>query len=98
MFESIVDNPKYNVTVLSRPIDDSIDEDEDKENDSFINIKQTNIKNGPWVILIDNFINDIETKRFIELGAYNGYERSEDVGSILSDGSLSSIISKSEIL
>jgi hypothetical protein len=34
---------------------------------------------GPWIIVLENFLNEEECARFIELGAQAGYERSEDV-------------------
>lgn len=34
---------------------------------------------GPWIIVIDNFISTDEAERFIELGSKNGYNRSETV-------------------
>lgn len=80
MFEGIVDNDSYNTTILSRP---SHANEEDKENADY--------KIGPWVIIIDDFIKDEECDKLIELGGLLGYERSEDVGKELFDGSYDSV-------
>jgi len=46
---------------------------------------------GPWVITIDNFINDAQCERLIQLGATLGYERSKDVGGLDFDGTQKSV-------
>ena len=51
-------------------------------------------KDGPWVVVIDDFISEVECKRLIELGAERGYERSRDVGEQQPDGTFSSVESK----
>jgi prolyl 4-hydroxylase len=75
MFERIISDPnitnKYPLTILSRPSSEDEEED-DEENDEE--------SGGPWVILLDNFINDTEAQRLIELGATVGYKRSKDLG------------------
>mmetsp|Transcript_50312 Transcript_50312/g.56216 ORF Transcript_50312/g.56216 Transcript_50312/m.56216 type:complete len:461 (+) Transcript_50312:20-1402(+) len=48
---------------------------------------------GPWVITIDNFVNDEEVERLIEMGSVEGYERSTDVGPMRLDGSTEEIVS-----
>lgn len=79
MFERItIDkalSKKCNVTILSRP--------EISSNNSSLESDS-----GPWVVLIDNFLNASEANRLIELGANAGYYRSTDSGEVLEDGSL----------
>ncbi|MGK3749828.1 MAG: prolyl 4-hydroxylase [Bacillariaceae sp.] len=48
---------------------------------------------GPWVITMDNFVNDEEADRLIELGSIEGYVRSTDVGPMKPDGSTEEIVS-----
>ena len=85
-------NSKYNITILSRPhpgdveevyIYDSSDEDEDDKDEEYYRMrmieKLKKNKGGPWVLIIDNFINETECNRLIELGAKLGYNRSTDV-------------------
>ena len=43
--------------------------------------------NGPWAVLLENFLSDEEADRLIELGAAEGYVRSSDVGKQKVDGS-----------
>ena len=45
---------------------------------------------GPWLITLDDVISEEEAKRLIELGAVEGYERSEGVGELKADGSFES--------
>ena len=45
----------------------------------------------PWVIIIDDFVKKEECERLIQMGAIEGYKRSEDVGRVNFDGTLSSI-------
>merc|ERR1719232_1219747 len=70
-FQRIVDNPDFNVTVLSRP---------DLE-------KGTDYDSDPWVITIDDFLTSEECDTLIKLGGDEGYERSKDVGPKKADGS-----------
>ena len=42
---------------------------------------------GPWVVLLDNFITDEEAEALIEAGRTSGYERSADIGVENPDGS-----------
>jgi prolyl 4-hydroxylase len=44
---------------------------------------------GPWIIMFDNALNDLEAYQLIELGEELGYERSADVGEKRPDGSYS---------
>ena len=41
---------------------------------------------GPWMIMLENFLSDEEADRLIELGGIEGYERSTDVGTRQADG------------
>lgn len=77
----------YEVKVLSRP--SYLPEDEVKDGDEIIDYKL-----GPWVITIENFIKEDECEKLIELGAVEGYERSEDVGEQKFDGTYDSVQSK----
>lgn len=45
----------------------------------------------PWVVVIDDFITDVESKRLIEVGAERGYRRSRDVGEKQADGTFTSV-------
>jgi ShK domain-like len=47
-------------------------------------------KVGPWIITIDNAIAGEQADRLVELGAAEGYRRSEDVGEQLPDGTFTS--------
>jgi prolyl 4-hydroxylase len=47
---------------------------------------QKGILNGPWVVVLDNFLSQEECDTLIELGAVKGYERSQDVGARKFDG------------
>lgn len=44
------------------------------------------IKDGPWVVTLENFLTDEECDRLIELGGKLGYEISKDVGAQKFDG------------
>lgn len=47
----------------------------------------SDIKEGPWVITLDNFLTDEECELLIKLGGEEGYEQSMDVGPRKFDGS-----------
>jgi hypothetical protein len=68
---------QYGVKVLSAP-DYLPGDSAEKEVDYLVN--------GPWAVLLENFISDEEADRLIELGAAEGYERSSDVGKEKADG------------
>ncbi|KAL7552255.1 hypothetical protein ACHAWF_015490 [Thalassiosira exigua] len=53
--------------------------------------KERDLEQPPWIITFENFMTEEECQRLIELGHRNKYERSEDVGSILADGSYDSV-------
>jgi hypothetical protein len=68
---------QYGVKVLSAP-DYLPGDSAEKEVDYLVN--------GPWAVLLENFISDEEADRLIELGAAEGYVRSSDVGKEKVDG------------
>lgn len=79
-----LDGSSFEINVLSRP--------EYANGDT----KETaDYKIGPWVITIDNFVHEKECEKLIELGGLEGYERSEDVGKELFDGTYDSVQSTS---
>jgi prolyl 4-hydroxylase len=45
--------------------------------------------NGPWVLTVENFLNDEECKGLIDLGTERGYEKSMDLGAMKPDGTFS---------
>jgi len=49
---------------------------------------------GPWIILFENFLDDSEAERMIELGHEQKYERSADVGTRKADGTYSKSINQ----
>jgi prolyl 4-hydroxylase len=67
MFERIVTDPAYNVSVHSRPAT------------SFHTDDQGPFFNGPWVVTLDNFLSPAECDRLIALGHVQGFERSMGV-------------------
>jgi prolyl 4-hydroxylase len=42
---------------------------------------------GPWIVMFENALSEMEAERLIELGDEIGYERSSDVGEMQEDGS-----------
>jgi prolyl 4-hydroxylase len=91
LFEKIVDDAdgtgdyeKYNPTALSRPI-----------------LKRDGTpapgveKDGPWVVILENFVSHEEADRLVEIGKKQGYDRSADVGKEKPDGSHESKVSDS---
>jgi len=50
---------------------------------------QTDV-DAPWVVVIDDFLNETECQTIIELGHNRGYEQSKDVGSRQFDGTYDS--------
>lgn len=53
--------------------------------------RERDLEQPPWVITFENFVTEEECKHLIELGHINNYERSEDVGKLLPDGSFDSV-------
>ena len=91
LMEAIVDNAdgsgdyqKYNPTALSRP---------QLKRDGTPADGVT--KDGPWVVLLENFVEEAEADRLVELGKQQGYERSSDVGKEKPDGSHDATVSDS---
>eukprot|EP00980_Cylindrotheca_fusiformis_P013382 scaffold3410_cov141-Cylindrotheca_fusiformis.AAC.25 len=41
---------------------------------------------GPWLIMFENILSDVEAERLIELGGQRGYERSSETGQLQADG------------
>lgn len=85
LFERIVTDPyyqeKYQPTILSQP--------------STFNNDEKNSEDGPWVVLLNNFVSPAECDRLIELGGELGYHRSADVGAKSFDGTTTRKISNS---
>ena len=73
------DYQKYNPQILSRPA--KVENDADH-------------KIGPWVVVLDNFITDEECNRLIELGAMEGYKRSNGVGQEKVDGTFENLVNE----
>lgn len=46
---------------------------------------------GPWMIVFENIVSELEAERLIELGGIEGYKRSEDVGEKQADGTYTSV-------
>mmetsp|Transcript_20650 Transcript_20650/g.29573 ORF Transcript_20650/g.29573 Transcript_20650/m.29573 type:complete len:507 (-) Transcript_20650:1616-3136(-) len=91
LFENIVDNAdgkgeyeKYNPKALSRPkMSKNGTQVEGVESD------------GPWIVLLENFVTEEEADRLVEIGMQQGYERSADVGKEKPDGTHDSMVSES---
>jgi len=82
LMENIVDNAdgsgdylKYNPIALSRP--------KFKRDGS---VAPGVEKDGPWVVLLENFISDKEADALVAVGYKKGYDRSSDVGAENPDG------------
>jgi len=91
LMESIVDDAdgsgdfaKFNPQALSRP---------NKKQDG---TSVPGVENdGPWVVLLQNFLTPEEADRLVEIGKQQGYDRSADVGKEKPDGSHDSLVSES---
>ena len=84
LFENIVDNAdgkgeylKYNPKALSRP----------KLKRDGTPAPESDAIDGPWIVVFENFISQVEADALIAAGAKEGYERSQDVGAENPDGS-----------
>jgi prolyl 4-hydroxylase len=82
LFENIVDNAdgkgeyiKYNPKALSRP---KLKSDGASADGVAVD--------GPWIVMMENFVSDEEAEALIAAGANKGYERSSDVGTENPDG------------
>jgi len=53
----------------------------------------TILSRDPWVVTLDDVVSEGEALRLIELGGYEGYKRSEDVGEKQANGSYGSVVS-----
>ena len=73
----------YSPTILSRP------------NPSASDVADKGIKDGPWVVVFDNFLNDEEIEALLTQANATGYHRSSDVGKALADGSHTEHVSAS---
>jgi prolyl 4-hydroxylase len=81
---TLPDFSNYEPQVLSKPQDSNVSCSESLE-----------CKNGPWVVMLDNFVSDEEADRLIELGSTLGYERSTGTGAVKFDGRNERIFSES---
>jgi len=92
LFENIVEKSigeesefaKFKPMVLSRPSMNPSDEG-----------KEISYQQGPWVIIFDNFLNDEECDRLIDLGHQLNFTRSSNVGKLNFDGTVISQIDDS---
>ena len=75
MFQRITQEPyyvhEYSPSILSRPGGDPHDD---------------SVKDGPWIVVLDNFVKEDECDRLIDLGAQEGYQLSKDIGDRQFDG------------
>jgi prolyl 4-hydroxylase len=90
LFENIVDNAdgkgeyeKFNPKALSRP----------KMSRNGTQVEGVEV-DGPWIVLLENFVSEEEADRLVEIGKQQGYERSADVGKEKPDGSHDSLVSE----
>ena len=90
LFENIADDAdgsgkylKYNPKALSRP--------QVKRDGTPAGVE----KDGPWIVLLENFLSEEEADRLVEIGQKQGYERSADVGKEKPDGSHEALVSES---
>ena len=84
MFERILTDPYYQQfepKAISRPTLAPGDTNETADY----------VVGGPWMVIFDKAVSDEEADRLIELGAMEGYKRSEDVGEELPDGTYTSV-------
>jgi prolyl 4-hydroxylase len=82
MMERIVADPQYQnqLQVLFRPANGTTD---------------ATIPDGPWVLVLDNFLTPAECDTLIQLGAAEGYELSKDVSSEMKfDGTFDGVTSE----
>lgn len=77
----------YTVHVHSRP--KPLEEGEERIS------KKRDLEQPPWIITFENLLTEEECKYLIEMGRKSNYERSEDVGKLLADGSYDSVQSQS---
>jgi prolyl 4-hydroxylase len=53
-----------------------------------IQMAENVIRDGPWIVTLDDIFSEVECDRLIELGALRGYSRSTDVGELKPDGTI----------
>lgn len=86
-FESILDRAlPYQPTIFSGPgalID--------KHRHANITVPSDVIRDGPWVVTLENVFSEEECQHLIDWGHKVGYERSQDVGGLKDDGTLDSV-------
>jgi len=89
LMENIVDDAdgsgewkRYNAKAMSRP--------KNKRDGTLVEGVE---RDGPWIVILDNFVSTDEADRLVELGVKQGYERSADVGKEKPDGSHDSQVS-----
>eukprot|EP00580_Thalassiosira_gravida_P010906 CAMPEP_0201632592 /NCGR_PEP_ID=MMETSP0493-20130528/6186_1 /ASSEMBLY_ACC=CAM_ASM_000838 /TAXON_ID=420259 /ORGANISM="Thalassiosira gravida, Strain GMp14c1" /LENGTH=338 /DNA_ID=CAMNT_0048104147 /DNA_START=18 /DNA_END=1034 /DNA_ORIENTATION=+ len=82
-FVNVVDNVdgkgeylKYNPRALSRPSSSSSAPSNNDNDNSNEGISDDTINDGPWVILLENFLTNEEADRIVNIGHEQGYERS----------------------
>jgi prolyl 4-hydroxylase len=99
-FERLLEHsyPQYRPTILSgpksfttqpSPIVTSDDENSDADASPWpapAKIADNVVVDGPWVVILEDFLSDEECDRLIKLGYDKGYERSKDVGAKKFDG------------
>ena len=77
MFTRITTEPyyvnKYRPEILSKPVEDN-------------EVDAGGMEDGPWMVLLNDFLTEEECKRLIELGGIEGYELSKDIGDRNADG------------
>ena len=91
MMERIVDDTdndgefvRYNPKALSRPM-------LKRDGSTVTGIE----KDGPWIVVLENFVSSEEADRLVEIGKRQGYDRSADVGKEKPDGTHESKVSDS---
>mmetsp|Transcript_14262 Transcript_14262/g.30238 ORF Transcript_14262/g.30238 Transcript_14262/m.30238 type:complete len:579 (-) Transcript_14262:193-1929(-) len=91
LFENIVDDVdgtgeylRYNAKAFSRP-------KARKDGSEVAGVE----RDGPWIVLLENFVTEEEADRLVAIGMKQGYERSTDVGKEKPDGSHESMVSDS---
>ena len=52
-------------------------------------------KDGPWVVLLENFVSSEEADRLVEIGKKQGYDRSANVGKEKPDGTKTHLVDES---
>ena len=74
---------RYEPIVLSRPLKTNNNNNNNNYNAS------SEVRDGPWIVVLENFLSDEEADRLVELGYKLGYKRSQGVGGTNPDGTIS---------